>query len=300
MLDFSKKSIPISYLQAFEAAGRFGSFRLASGELGISPSAVSHAIRRLEELVGSPLFEREGRSVRLNASGLILFQHVNRGFQEVRHGFEVLGSRGPNVLRIHCAPSLAAQWLGPRLPKIVEYIPDVEIRISATFEFPDFQRNDFDVDICYGVPPGGDGLYYSLGVERVCPVCTPQIAKKIKTVKDVLKFPLIESELKRVSWSNWFEANGLRPDQSRGYRFDRSFISIAAAVNGVGIALESTRLVERELQTGQLVAPLSGKSSDIEYVGHYVAIPRHSKQRPHVKRFIDWITGELGIEPKQM
>lgn len=298
MLDFSKKAIPINYLQAFEAAGRFGSFRLASGELGISPSAVSHAIRRLEDIVGCDLFEREGRSVRLNSTGLVLFQHINRGFQEVRHGFEVLGSRGPNVMKIHCAPSLAAQWLAPRLPRIIDDIPGIEIRMSANFDIPDYQRDEFDVDFCYGVPPSGDVVYYSLGIETVCPVCTRDIACQVRTPHDVMRFPLIESELKRVNWLHWFEANGMSPDKSSGYRFDRSFISIAAAVNGIGIALESTRLVERELANGLLVAPLAGKATDLEYLAHYMAIPKHSRQRSHVKTFIDWIMNELNLSAR--
>lgn len=114
------KPLPISGLQAFEAAARSGSFRAASDELGISASAVSHAIRKLEDLLGANLFEREGRSVQLTPYGNILSAHVGRGFDELRQGLELVGTRSANLLRLHCAPSMAAQWLTPRLTRLAK------------------------------------------------------------------------------------------------------------------------------------------------------------------------------------
>ena len=84
---------------------------------------------------------------------------------------------------------------------------------------------------------------------------------------------LIQSDLKRVRWSDWFKANGKEPLIPHGARFDRSFLAIAVACAGLGIALESTRLAEREIETGRIVAPLAGRAKDVEYIGHYLVFP---------------------------
>ena len=109
------RRLPLSSLQAFEAAARTGSFRAAGEELGISPSAISHAIRKLEDLMGATLFDRQSRRVRLNPAGEALLAHVAAGFDQMRQGVETVGARSGNLLRLHCAPSMAAQWLLPRL-----------------------------------------------------------------------------------------------------------------------------------------------------------------------------------------
>src|SRR6202020_1754186 len=101
-------------------------------ELNISASAVSHAIRKLEDLIGAALFEREGRAVRLNPGGEALFRHVSSAFAEGRYGLEMVGSRAGNLLRLHCAPSLATQWLMPRLRRLIAEQPGLAVRLSAS------------------------------------------------------------------------------------------------------------------------------------------------------------------------
>lgn len=289
------KPLPIGSLQVFEAAARTGSFRAAANELGISASAVSHAVRKLENLLGVTLFEREGRSVHLNPYGTILSAHVGRGFDELRQGMELVGSRSANLLRLHCAPSMAAQWLTPRLMRLAKELPGLEVRLRASADYHRFQDDDIDADISYGVPPLEGMVSIPLGQEIVCPLCSPEIALTIGKPADLLDHVLIESERKRVRWDSWFAANGLAPPRPRGYRFDRSFMAIAAAVNGIGIALESTRLVEAELASGRLVMPLRGISNDIEYTGHYLVFPGTSKPKKAVRMFTAWLMSELGL-----
>lgn len=292
----SMKTLPLGPLQAFEAAARNGSFRAAGEELGVSPSAVSHAIRKLEDWVGSELFEREGRSVRLNPGGEALFRQVSSAFDQVRHGLEMVGSRSANVLRLHCAPSMAAQWLMPRLRRLLADQPGLEVRLSASTDYPRFHNDEFDADICYG-PPRQEGLItLPLGEETVTPMCRPDLAGRITSAGDLLALDLIESEHKRVRWSAWFAANGLAPPPPRGSRFDRSFMAIAAAVDGMGVTLESTRLAERELASGRLVMPLAGKANDVSYVGHYLVFPRLTKPRRAVRSFTNWISRELNLD----
>lgn len=289
------KPLPLSSLQAFEAAARNGSLRAASEELGISASAVSHAVRKLEDQLGSPVFEREGRSVQLNSIGRILANHVGRAFDELRRGMELSGSRSPNLLRLHCAPSMAAQWLTPRLKKLSQDLPNLEVRLSSSAEYHRFQGDDIDADISYGIPKIEGLICVPLGTETICPLCSPDLAKTITKPSDLYDHILIESARKRVQWDAWFAVNGLAAPRPRGYRFDRSFMAIATAVNGIGIALESLRLVEAELESGRLVCPLRGISNDIDYTGHYLVFPATSKPKRAVQIFATWLLNELGL-----
>jgi DNA-binding transcriptional LysR family regulator len=287
--------LPLNALRAFDVAARTGSFRAAAEELGLTPSAVSHAIRGFEELIGTTLFDRDGRKVRLNPAGSELMLRVSRAFDELRHGLEVAGARSSNLLRIHCAPSMAAQWLMPRLRSLIEKHPDLEVRLAAGTEYPRFRNDEFDVDICYG-PPRQEGLeVLPLGEEIVRPMCSPALAGAIREPADLLRLPLVESEQKRVRWNAWFAGNGLSAPSPGGYRFDRSFMAIAAAADGLGVALDSTRLAERELASGKLVAPLAGRARDIGYVGHFLVYPPQAKHRRSVRTFAEWITRELDL-----
>src|SRR5919199_2869701 len=112
------RHLPLSGLRVFEAVTRSGSFRSAADDLGLTASAVSHAIRTLERDLGAVLFEREGRSVRLTAKGETLMRHVERAFGELQLGVGDVAARGPQLLKLHCAPSFAAQWLVPRLRRV--------------------------------------------------------------------------------------------------------------------------------------------------------------------------------------
>ena len=290
-------ALPLGALRAFESAARNGSFRAAGQELGISASAVSHAIRKLEDMIGAALFEREGRTVRLNPGGEALLRHVAHAFDEVRHGLEMVGSRSGNLLRLHCAPSIAAQWLMPRLRHLIALHPGLDVRLSASTDYPRFHNDEFDADICYG-PPRQEGLVVvPLGEETVTPMCAPELAEQIREPADLLGHKLIQSEHKRVRWASWFAANAMGSPSPQGSRFDRSFMAIAAAVDGLGVTLESTRLAERELASGQLVTPLAGIAQDIHYIGHYLVFPPQAKPRRVVRMFAGWMATELGLGP---
>jgi LysR family glycine cleavage system transcriptional activator len=286
----------LSLLRAFEAAARTGSFQEAATELRLSPSAVSHAIRKLEQNLGAALFERDGRKVRLSADGEALSRHVGPAFDDLRRGMDLVSTRGPKVLRVHSAPSFAAQWLTPRLPGFLATHPDIEIRLSAGTDYTRFVNDEFDVDIVYGRPNQEGVIVLPLGEETVTPLCIPKLASLIRRPEDLLRHGLIDSDNKKVRWPDWFAANGLTAPPTHGMRFDRSFLAISAAVNGLGIALESTRLAEKEIANGSLITILSGKTTDVRYVGHFLVFPRLALRRQTLKIFMDWILRELGIE----
>lgn len=292
------KDVSLTTVKAFEAAARHGSFRSAAQELNLSPSAVSHAIMKLEASLGVPLFERDGRTVRLSPGGEMLMRYVGTAFDELRRGMETVSNRKVTFLRLHSAPSFAANWLTPRLADFLAKHPDIEVRLAASTDYARFSNDDFDIDIVYG-PPRVEGLHViPLGEEVVAPLCTPEMAKTIRSSSDLLGKVLIQSEVKRVQWPAWFEANGMRVPTPHGMRFDRSFLAITAAVGGLGVALESTRLAERELENGTLVRPLTGAAQEIRYVGHYLCYPKAMRQRATVIAFSKWLLKQLGIDSK--
>lgn len=287
--------VPLSFLRAFEAAGRTGSFRAAAVVLNLTPSAVSHAIRKLEQVLGIPLFERDTRHIHLTHEGEVLMRHVSRAFDELRRGMDVVATRGPKLLRLHCAPSFAAQWLTPRLAGFLKRHPGLEVRLAAGTDYTRFNADEFDADIVYG-PPRGEGLVVlPLGEETVTPLCAPDLAATIATASDLLNHVLIQSDSKQIQWADWFAANNLAAPAPHGSRFDRSFLAIAAAAEGLGVALESTRLAERELASGRLVMPMDQKAIPLHYVGHNLVFPRYVRQRHPLRAFAQWLLAELGI-----
>jgi DNA-binding transcriptional LysR family regulator len=296
--------LPLTALRAFEAATRTGSFRSAADDLGLTPSAVSHAIRGLERDLGTVLFEREGRSIRLTPEGETLMRHVERGFGELQLGIGSVAARRPQLLRLHTAPSFAAQWLVPRLGRLLEECQGLELRIAAGADYTRFLADEFDADIVYGAPPpdfyGGAGhqgvVVLPLGTEVVAPLCAPAMAPRIRSARDLYGEVLIESDNKRVRWPAWFAANGLAAPAPRGPRFDRSFISLSAAADGLGVALESTMLAEREIASGRLVRPLQGICEDVVYTGHWLVFPRTKRYARSMVLFLGWLVRELGLD----
>jgi DNA-binding transcriptional LysR family regulator len=286
----------LSLLRAFEAAARTGSFQEAAAELHLTPSAVSHAIRKLERTLGAVLFEREGRIVRLSPDGMALMRHVGRAFADIRRGMDLVSNRGPRLLRVHSAPSFAAQWLTPRLPDFLATHPDVEFRLAASTDYTRFTTDEFDVDIVYGRPNREGLIVFPLGEETITPLCTPSLARLLRKPEDLVHQLLIESDNKLIRWGDWFAANGLAAPPPHGMRFDRSFLAISTAANGLGVALESTRLAEREIKAGILVAPLARRAVDVRYVGHFLVFPRTALRRPTLQIFVRWIANELGLD----
>ncbi len=287
------QSLPLPALRIFHAAARAQSFRLAASDLLLTPSAVSHAIRKLERELGATLFVRTGRAVTLTHEGAVLLAHVDRGLDELWRGVHAVSARTPGLLRLHAAPSFAAQWLAPRLPRFLAAHPGLEVRLASG---TDYRRFDvFDADIVYGERPA-DVTVLPLGSEVVTPLCAPALAAQIASPHDLLRQTLIESDNKRIHWRDWFAVNRLAPPNRYGPRFDRSFLAIGAAVNGLGVALESLLLAERELASGSLVQPLRGKAEQVVYTGHWLALPAGLQSRS-LRQFTNWLLAELGLPP---
>ena len=288
------RRLPLTRLRIFEAAGRTGSFAAAALEVDLSRSAVSHAIKHLEEASGMQLFVRTTRALRLTAEGQLLLEHVQRGFEEMRRGFlRVRPQDAVTPLRLHTAPTFASQWLMPRLGRFIAEHPGINLRVSADTVYANFDDDDYDMDVVYGEPATSRHEKLPLVIEELTPLCSPAMARDIRSVADLYASPLIQSDGQSVQWKGWFGANNLAVPVDYALAFDRSGMSIAAAVGGLGVALESTLLAERELADGRLVAPLRNSTTSVRYVGHYLVHPRSA--HPHAARdqFKRWLLAEL-------
>lgn len=295
MVSSNLRKLPLPFLRIFESAGRTGSFAAAADELGLTPSAVSHSIRKLEESLVLRLFMRSPREVRLTREGMVLLEHVQRGMEEMQRGLALVRPDEYSPLRLHTAPSFATQWLLPRLSGFVRAHPHIDLRFSASTDYAHFEEDDFDLDIVYGQPKDSPYEWVPLAVEKLTPLCAPELARDIHTPQDLYRHTLIQCDVQLMQWKGWFEANQLTPPDHYGLRFDRSAMAIAAAVDGMGVVLESTLLGERELKKGALLSPLMGKTREIEYIGHHLVYPRRLHTHAAFEVFKNWLLRELGV-----
>ena len=288
-------------LRAFEAAARHDSFTLGAQELNLTPSAISHQVRELEETFGLPLFVRGNRQVETTAEGKRLLESLTRIFDALEASCNEVGLFArAQVLTVHCAPSLAVKWLGPRLPSFLLAHPDVTIRLSSGPEPLDLTRvREIDLAISYGSSREGDGIaVIPLGTERIVPLCSPKLLEPLtgaSPAAQVGALPLIDSQLSRVSWPDWFDRNGLCAPAVPRTSFDRAALAISAAVDGMGVTLESVRLAEREIARGDLVeigadtfAPLARETHFLSYRVKHATVAK-------VAAFRGWLLHEAGM-----
>jgi LysR family glycine cleavage system transcriptional activator len=201
-----------------------------------------------------------------------------------------------DILTVHCAPSFAPAWLMPRLPHFLAAHPDTDVRLHATPEPCDFVRGNVDLEIRYGEGDWPGLQVHRLMAEMVTPMCSPGLLARLPQPLLPIHLAtvcLIHSERCTVQWPAWFNANGVDGvNVARGLRFDRGYLSIQAAVAGLGFALESTVFAGRELAAGVLVMPLLGRSISPEAPSHYLVYPQATRTIPKIQKFRDWILAE--------
>ena len=286
-------------LRAFEAAARLGSFARASDELHLTASAISHQVRALEDYFGRHLFEAGSRTKVLTDDGARLSAGLARAFDAIEVACaDVMPRASASTLSVHCAPSFAAKWLGPRLASFMTRHPSISIRMSSGAGSYDLVRNEAtDVAIVYGdVPPMAGTTADPLGEEAVTAVCAPSLAADLSSYgrHAMLALPLIESSVSPIRWSDWFSANGLgQRHQTPTTGFDRGALVVSAAVQGMGVALETERFVETELASGQLVILGKERFRPIRRVLHRL-LSRTGQHVPHrVRVFRSWLLEEV-------
>lgn len=295
-----RKLPPLGSLRAFEAAARHLSFKKAAIELGVTPTAISHQIRLLEEICGQPLFRRHPRPIALSSAGEQLFPVIRNGFDIFVTAIETASARrGRRVLRVTSPNAFASRWLVPRLPRWREMHPKIPLEIIGTDAVLDLRAGIADVAIRYArrMPPGS--VAQEIFRDSFFPVCSPELLatgkRKIERAADLLHYPLIHFDWmnrdpEAPTWSQWLTtARSIDPDIPNTDKiWDLSFReelhAIDAVVAGQGVAICSDVVVSRELASGALV-----KAHALSLPGYgfyFISVP---PQQPHIEAFSAWM-----------
>ncbi len=291
---------PLNALRAFESAGRHLSFTKAAAELNVTPAAISHQVKALEDLLEVPLFRRLTRALRLTDAGQAALPPLSEGFDRLAQAVEEMRAHCESgVLTISVSPAFGAMWLMPRLEQFRIRHPTIEIRIDGTDQLVDLARDDVDVALRYG--PGG---YQGVRVDWLfnpvnTPVCSPALLRgerPLRHPEDLRHHTLlhVEWEEAEASWRMWLLAAGLADiDPTRGPRFTMENMAVQAALDGQGVALIGDILVADEIAAGRLVRPFDPSLSTPLTFSFYLLTAKAGEAQPKVAAFRDWLLEEV-------
>lgn len=281
-------------LRAFEAAARHLSFTLAASELNVTQTAISHQIRRLEEELGIRLFIRQNRALALTPEARDYLPGVRAAFNDLRLATDrLLRKDDDKVLTVSTLASLAAKWLLPRLTDFQEQHPGIDVRITTSTSLVDFQRDNVDAAIRYGRGQWPGLRADWLMADELFPVCSPSLLrgdKPLRRPEDLRNHPLLHtSSSNSDDWRLWLTAAGLPSDIARqpGITFDMIFMTIQAAIDGIGVAMGRTSYVRDDIAKGRLVVPF--KIALPADAGFYLVAPEGRREPPKLAAFRQWM-----------
>lgn len=287
--------LPVTALRAFEAAARHMSFKHAADELAVTPTAISHQIRLLEESLGCKLFDRKPRQVQLTPKGQELFPVLRNAFGAMALAVDSIRTPAQDrSLTLSATTGFAARWLIPRLARFNAENPDLVLKLHASDEPVDLHGGEADIAIRYGQAPFPGLVAEPLFEERFAPICSPHLA--IRGYADMATVPLLRSEWRRSgkrvpTWPRWFAAADLPvPTIGATTIFTDDSHLAQATLAGQGIALLSPVLVAGELAGGALVQPFGPElPGDIYYLVHTGRAEREAE----IRRVHSWLKTEV-------
>ncbi|RKG64768.1 LysR family transcriptional regulator, partial [Corallococcus exercitus] len=199
---------PLGALRAFEAGARHLSFTRAATELRVTQAAISHQVRQLEDWLGVSLFDRRGHALTLTARGAAYLRELTPVFERMSEATTRLYAHEQGPLRLTVLPSFAACWLLPRLERFRKQHPDIELHVNSSEALWDFLDDRFDVGIRSGLGRWTGLKAEQLATEGLAPVCTPALAKRLRTPQDLGRVRLIH-DTPKDGWRRWLEAAGV-------------------------------------------------------------------------------------------
>jgi LysR family glycine cleavage system transcriptional activator len=305
---------PLNALRAFEAAARQLSFKKAAEELHVTPAAISHQIKLIEETLGVTLFHRLTRAISLSSAGQTLLPKLSAGFAQIAAAVEqVRAHENDGTLTVNAPTSFAAKWLMPRLHRFVSNHPEIDIRIVASMRFVDAHPHDAalhltdreagpldaDIDIRFG-----NGSYPHCRVDllfrvSVTPLCSPKLLEGIRPLRkpeDLRHHLLLHDDTQfgrddRPDWVHWLKGVGADDvDPRRGLHFNHTMLGLEAAIDGLGVVLSTKELAARDLDAGRLVAPFD--HSMLLPDSYYLVTAENAAVRPKISAFRNWLLEE--------
>ncbi len=289
----------LAALKAFESVGRHLSFQRAADELCLTPSAVSHQVRTLENQLGTRLFVRRHHELELTPTGGSYLSRIQAIIADLLDATtDVIDSNGQAPLSIQLCPSVASTWLMKRLPDFCQKNPALEINVVTPYEDPHFLVPEADLGVLYGSGAWTGVRSEHLMSEVIFPVCSPDYLKnsaKLKSPTDLVNHTIIRCALAaNPEWPNWLEAAGagdLKPGQSLSLHNRAQCVE--GAVQGLGIAMGRRPCVNDALASGELVIPFETEISG--FGAYYLVYPDHAGRLPRIAAFRAWIMAQGAI-----
>jgi LysR family glycine cleavage system transcriptional activator len=290
------RPLPYPSLRVFETVARLHSFSRAAEDLGMTQSAVSQHVRALEDWTGCQLIARGARRSIATPEGARLAEAVAEGLGRIDATLEALqATRRRTVVNIACPPGFAVNWLFPRLLNFDSEHPDIPVSISTRTGTDPGDGEGADAAIRYAAArPRGMHAERLFG-ERVFPVCTPDLGRRLKSVADLGRHTLLvdthdPGPHRPPTWESWAEETGQTLPAARTRRFGQSNLSIQAAIEGAGVALGRLPLVIDALASGRLVRPFPQEGSSRFH--YWFTCPPAALEQPHLRDFRDWLRRE--------
>lgn len=290
-------------LRTFEAAARHLNFTRAADELGLTPAAVSHQVKEIEEQLELVLFTRTSRTMRLTEAGNVLFEAsidaldlLNRAVSRARKV-----TRGTALLKVTLDAQFATKWLMRRVDDFRRQKPGIELRFDITYDVRDFERDDVDIGIRFGT-----GKYAGLCAHRlfdniIIPVCSPALLASgppLNEPRDLFRHTLAHIEWSRQgvtwpNWSMWMQAAGVDDfDDSRTLVFGSSTDATQAALDGNAVALADFAMVANDLSQGRLVRPFELGIKVAPEFAYFLVYPQTVKDDARIVAFREWLLEE--------
>lgn len=285
---------PLNAVRAFEAAARHGNFAAAAADLHVTHWAIGKQIKLLEDWLGVPLFERHARGVTLTGEGAELLGDASEALS--RLAAAAARFRQPDVLprvagrvRINVPPSFAQRWLIPRMAEFQRLFPNIELKISVTSRRLRYVGTASDLGIRMNWQPTQGYRSEILMKDWQLPACSPDLLRRrpVTSVTDLRRHVLLHSETTHPAWARWLAAAG-QPDLApqRHLEFEHVHLQLQAAVEGLGIAIASKPLIERDLAAGRLVCPIAKPEAD---GGDYVLVREDRPEAAATRALRQWM-----------
>lgn len=284
---------PLNSLRAFEAAARLRSFSAAARELGVTHGAISRQVRILEQFLGGgPLFMPSGRGLEPTEAGLRFSTEVGAALDRISLATERLAEpSAARLIRINGLPTFTLHWLFPRLGAFQRLHPSTETRLSASSQPLKDLGATYDV-VVRRRPMAREGYRCIRLLEDFgTPVCAPELLKEkpLHEPADLLKHTLLVSDTHAGFWEEWVAAAGI-PMPKKKLRFEHYHVLIQAALEGLGVTLGPSVLVEEDIRAGRLVIALDHPRT--RFRPFYVLYQTEGPNKQRVKSFVDWLVDE--------
>lgn len=285
-------SVHLNGLRALQAVGRLGSLQAAADELGVSVGAVSQQVIKAEAQIGQVIFERTARGMIATEAARPVLSALDEGFARLSQAVSIASRKDDTILTISVAPVFAARWLVCRLDRFAERHPDIKLRLDATTNLVNPSLGDVDIGIRVG-----DGRWPGVKAEllleqEVFPVCSPEMAAKLRAPADILALPAVIDGRAMFSWEVWMREAGLSgASLSTRHVFNDASLCLDAAIAGQGVMLAWQTLAGFSLAEGRLAAPFGIRAKT--GFGHYFVTAEGVREPKKVRDFKAWIREEM-------